>query len=97
MFEMGSHIPFEYLKYKLWPKERSGSNCQFDSQPLKVRNHPDLFACKWHAIYRWKALNKNYNSALDITLIGGLNKKLWAYKIMGVPILGILKLSMSQP
>ncbi len=24
MFKMGSHDPFEYLKHKLWPKERSG-------------------------------------------------------------------------
>jgi hypothetical protein len=23
MFKMGSHDPFEYLKHKLWPKERS--------------------------------------------------------------------------
>jgi hypothetical protein len=43
MSEMGSHVPFEYLKYKLWSKERLGSNYQFDSWPLKVKNHPDLF------------------------------------------------------
>jgi hypothetical protein len=24
MSEMGSHDPFEYLKYKLWLKEKSG-------------------------------------------------------------------------
>jgi hypothetical protein len=24
MFKMGSHVPFEYLKHKLWSKERLG-------------------------------------------------------------------------
>ncbi len=24
MFEMGLYDPFEYLKHRLWPKERSG-------------------------------------------------------------------------
>ncbi len=23
MFKMGSHVSFEYLKHKLWPKERA--------------------------------------------------------------------------
>jgi hypothetical protein len=30
------------------------SKCHFDSWPLKVGNHPNLFACKWHATYCWK-------------------------------------------
>ncbi len=40
------------------------SNWQFDSWPLKVRNRPDFCACRWRAIYRWKALDKRYNFAL---------------------------------
>jgi hypothetical protein len=36
MFKMGLRIRFEYLKHKLWLKEKSKSNCQFDPWPLKV-------------------------------------------------------------
>jgi hypothetical protein len=45
--------------------------------------------CKWHATYHWKAFNKGYNFALDLTSIEGLHTKLWASKIAGVLILGI--------
>ncbi len=40
-------------------KKGRESNWQFDSQPLKVGNWPDFFACKWHARYRWKAFDDN--------------------------------------
>ncbi len=39
------------------------SKCQFDFQPLKVRNCPDLRACKRRATYHWKDLNEGYNFA----------------------------------
>jgi len=52
------------------------SKFQFDSQPLKVNNHPSLHACRGHATYSWKALNEGYNFSLNLTLIGGLHKKL---------------------
>ncbi len=42
-------------------KKGHESNCQFDSRPLKVRNHLDLLACRWRVIYRWKALDNGYN------------------------------------
>jgi len=93
MSKIGSHIPFEYFKYKLWPKKDRESKCQFDSQPLKVRNHPNLLACRWCFTYHWKNLNEGYNFALDLTSIGNLHKKLWASKIARVPILGISGLS----
>jgi hypothetical protein len=65
---------------------------KFDSQPLKVKNHLDLLVCGWRATYRWKAVNKGYNFVLDFTSLGGLKNKLWASKIVGVPILEILGL-----
>ncbi len=40
-------------------------------------------------INRWKDLDKGYNFTSDLILIEGLHTKLWALKIMGVPILGI--------
>jgi hypothetical protein len=88
---MGSHDPFKYIKHKLWRKKGQESNCQFDSRPLKIRNRPNLLACKCHATYCWKAFNKGYNFSLDLTSIRGLQKRLWASKVAKVPILGILK------
>jgi len=41
------------------------SNWQFDSWPLKVDNRSNFRACRWHATYRWKALNEDYNFVLD--------------------------------
>jgi len=39
--------------------------------------------------YRWKSLDNYYNFALNLIFIGGLHTKLWAPKVVGVPILGI--------
>jgi hypothetical protein len=97
MFKIGSHDPFGYLKHKSWPKEGPGvtvltTKNHFDSQPLNVKNHPDLLVRRWRVIYRWEDFNKGYNFALDLTLIRGFHKKLWAPKVAGVPISGILGL-----
>jgi hypothetical protein len=70
-------------------KKGQESNWQFDSRPLKVGNHTDLLACRWHSIYHWKFLDKGYNFALDLISIGGLETKLCTPKVVGVPTLGI--------
>ncbi len=46
--------------------------------------------CRWRATYRQKVLDEGYNFALNYTSIGGLHKKLWAPKVVGVSILRIL-------
>jgi len=51
---------------------------------------------KWSAIYRWKVLEKFYNFVLNLTSIEGLHTKLWASKVVGVPILGILGLPLGS-
>ncbi len=38
------------------------STWQFDSRPLKVRNHPDFLAFRWRATYRWKDLDEGYTN-----------------------------------
>jgi hypothetical protein len=73
-------------------KKGRESNCQFDSRPLKVKNRPNFFAFRWHATYRWKALNEGYNFILKLISIRGLHTKLWAPKVAKVPIVGILEL-----
>jgi len=70
------------------------SNCQFDfrhsdSWPLRVRNRLDFLTCRWRVTYPWKAFDKGYNFVLDLTLIKGWNTKLWASKVVKVPISGI--------
>jgi hypothetical protein len=54
---MGLVDSFRYLNISYGQKKGWESNCQFHSRPLKVRNRFDLLMCRWHATYRWKALN----------------------------------------
>jgi hypothetical protein len=72
-------------------------HCQFDSRPEKVRNRPNLLSYKQCATYRWKALNKGYNFALDHTSIRGLLVKLWGSKVVGVPTGAISRLPLGSP
>jgi hypothetical protein len=44
-------------------KKGRESNCQFDSQPLKVRNRPLSNVRFGSATRRWKALDESYNFA----------------------------------
>jgi hypothetical protein len=73
------------------------SNCQFDSQPLKVKNRPNFLGFWWHATYIWKALNEGYNFSPHLISIRGLHTKLWAPKVVGIPTLGILGLPFGSP
>jgi hypothetical protein len=52
------------------------SNWQFDSWPLKVKNHPNFLAFRWLITYHWKAFDKGYNSALNLISIGCFHTKL---------------------
>jgi hypothetical protein len=51
----------------------------------------------WLTIYHWKALDKGYNFALDFISIGGLEIKLWAPKVAGVPSLKFSGLPLGSP
>jgi hypothetical protein len=70
-------------------KKGRESNWQFDSRPLKVGNQPNPGACRQSATHLWKVLNKGYNFISDLIAIEGLQRKLCAFKIMGVPTVGI--------
>jgi hypothetical protein len=78
-------------------EKKGQKNCQFDSQPLKVENHPNFLACRWRATYHWKALDNNYNFTLDFILIEGLHTKLWGSKVAGLPTLTVLGLPLGSP
>jgi len=98
MSKMGSHDPFEHLKHKLWPKERSGIKLVVwlpttKSQEL-TRSPCVQVACD---IPLESSLNKGYNFVWDLILIRSLHTKLWGPKIAGVPTLGILGLPFGSP
>jgi hypothetical protein len=78
-------------------KKGRESNWQFNSRPLKVGNRPDFLACKWHATYHWKSLNKGYNFASNLISIKDLHTKLWDPKVTRVPTLAILGLPFGSP
>ncbi len=65
-------------------KKGRESNWQFDSQPLKVGNRPDPGVFRCSATHSWKAFEESYKFALDLIPIGGLSKKLWMSKVLGV-------------
>ncbi len=72
-------------------------NWQFDSQPLKVANHPGFLMCRCCATYRLKALNKGYNFSLDLISIESLDAKLWAPKVVRDPVMGISGFRLGSP
>jgi hypothetical protein len=63
----------------------SQDSASFDSRPLKVGNRPKILDCRKRATYRWKGLDETYNFALDSESIEGLLRKLWSFKVVGVP------------
>jgi len=67
-------------------KKGRKSNWQFNSQPLKVENWPDLGVCRWNAKHYRKALKGSYKFASNLIPIKGLSKELWTRKVPGVQI-----------
>jgi hypothetical protein len=57
-----THLGFQDMSYG--QKMGRESNWQFDTQPLKVKNHLDFLVWKWSATYHWKSLDKGYNFVL---------------------------------
>jgi hypothetical protein len=105
---IGKLLKHRYLKWALiahldiWntsygQKKGRESNWQFDFQPLKVGNQPNFRASRCRETYRWKALDKGYNFALDLILIQGLHAKLWRPKGAGVLALAISRLPLGSP
>jgi hypothetical protein len=78
-------------------KKGGESNWRFDSRPLKVGNRLDPGACRWNATHSWKAFDEGYNFASDLIAIGGLHKKLYTLKVVGVLVVGISGLPLGSP
>jgi hypothetical protein len=79
-------------------KRRAGSQIDnLTTRPLKAENCCNFLACRWCVTYRSKGLNDRYNFASNFILIRGLHAKLWAPKIAGVSVVGILGLPLGSP
>jgi hypothetical protein len=78
-------------------KKGRESNCQFDSQPVKVGNRPDTGACRWSATHCWKALEGSYNFALNLVPIRGWSEKLWMPKVLRVQTETVSRLHFGSP
>jgi len=78
-------------------KKGRESNCQIWPRALKVKNRPNFFMCRWCATHCWKALDEGYNFVSNLILIRGLHTKLWPFKVVGVPTLGISRLPIGSP
>jgi len=78
-------------------KKGRESNYQFDFWPEKVGNRPDLLGYRGCRTYLWKALNESYNFASNCISIWGLLAKLWASKVVGIPIGAISGLPLESP
>jgi hypothetical protein len=97
MSKMGLHDPFEHLKHKLWPKERSGVKLTIWFPTTKSRESL-RFPCVQVACYiPLQNLNEGYNFSSNLISIGGLHTKLWAPKIAGIPTLGISGFPVGRP
>jgi len=90
-----AHLDFSNTSYG--QKKGRESNYQFDSQPLKVRNRPDLLSFRGRATYPWKALDEIYNFSSDHIAIQRLLAKLWGSKVAGVAFSAISGLPLGSP
>jgi len=97
MSKIGLHDPFGSSSTSYGQKKGQKSNCQFDSQPLEVKNFHNFLVCRWHATYHWKALNKGYNFSSNFISIRGLHTKLWTPKVVGIPNVRISGLPFGNP
>jgi hypothetical protein len=79
MCKIGLHVLFEYLKHKLWPKERLGVKVSIWFLTTKSQELPWFIWGKWCVTYLWKTLDKGYNFFLRLYF-----DRKFSQKIMGL-------------
>jgi hypothetical protein len=94
---MSSHDSFEYLKHKLWPKEGPRVKLPIWLPTTKSEELPQFPYVKVTYHILLESLDEGYNFSLDFTSIGGLYTKLWASKVVRVPISGISRFPSGSP
>jgi hypothetical protein len=95
---MGSHCPFGHLKHKLWSKETLRVKLTIWLSTTKSQEST-RFPCMQTTcnIPLEKALHVGYNVFLNLIEIRGLHAKLWAPKVIGILVMGILGLPLGSP
>jgi hypothetical protein len=94
---MTLHEPFKHPKDKLWSKEGPRVKHAVWLRPLKVGNRSDPGVCRWSATHCWKALKESYKFAWNLIPFRGLNRELWAPKVLGVQFETVLGFLLGSP
>jgi hypothetical protein len=90
MFKMGSYCTFEYLKHKLWPKERSRIKLALSLLSItKSRESTWVLNVQATCDIPLESSQWGLQLYLDLIAIGGLHTKLWAPTVARIPIVGI--------
>jgi len=93
MSKVGSHDPFEYLKHNLWPKEGPGVKMPIWLPTTKSQESPWFIYVQvaWHLSL--ESCQQGLQLCFRPPFNWNLHKKLWASKVIRVPISRISKLS----
>jgi len=78
-------------------KKGRESNCQFDSQPLKVGNRPLPDVSSRSATQSWKALDESYNFGSNLVPIRVRGEELWAFKVPRLQPGTVSRLQLGSP
>jgi len=78
-------------------KKGRESNCQFDSQPLKVGNRPLPDVSSRSATWSWKALDESYNFGSNLVPIRVWGEELWAFKVPRLQPGTVSRLQLGSP
>jgi hypothetical protein len=94
---MGLHDPFGHLKHKLWPKEGLGVELTIWLPTTKIRKSPRFPCVQVVCHIPLQSSRQGLQFFFNLISIWGLQRKLWAPKVVGVPSLGISGLSFGSP
>jgi len=96
MSNMGSHDPFEHLKFKLWPKKRLGVKLLIWLPTTKSRESPRFPCVQVACDIPLERYRRKFNFVSNFISIGGLHTKLWGPKVVGVSTLAISRLPLES-
>jgi hypothetical protein len=94
---MGSYVPFEYLKHKLWPKKGLGVKLSIWLPTTKILESPWIHcvqvACHMSLERSWRGIQLFFRPHFNRRFV----HKVMGFKVAGALILGILGLPLGSP
>ncbi len=97
MFQMSSHVLFGHLKHKSWAKEGMGVKLSIWPSTTKSQELPRFLCVQVACNIPLESSQQKIQLCLNLISIGGLHIELWAFEIIGVPDVGILRLPLGNP